>query len=177
MSTWGHWLRRFSGFDERDVLPAPQRHWQMLLLCTFAAVGAFCLRLGAGDRVLLRLPWDIPVPPLCPLHEYLGIPCPGCGLTRSFILLAEGKFVKAFEMNRVGFVLGVMVPVQFPYRIVAILRPQRATLPRRWGNRIAAVVVAMLLLNWLLALTVWPQADEKHSPTNPIALHVREMQP
>lgn len=35
----------------------------------------------------------------CPLKILFGIPCPGCGLTRSYIFAFQGKFAEATSMH------------------------------------------------------------------------------
>ncbi|MFN4194331.1 MAG: DUF2752 domain-containing protein [Thermosynechococcus sp.] len=42
---------------------------------------------------------------LCPLRAISGIPCPGCGLTRSFLAIARGDFENALRMHLFGPVL------------------------------------------------------------------------
>lgn len=44
---------------------------------------------------------------LCPLHCFVGIPCPACGVTRSTCLLLHGDISGAFTLNPLwsGFVL------------------------------------------------------------------------
>lgn len=36
---------------------------------------------------------------VCVTQRLLGIPCPGCGMTRSFMLVLQGKFMEAWEMH------------------------------------------------------------------------------
>ena len=43
---------------------------------------------------------------VCVTQRLLGIPCPGCGMTRSFLLVLQGKFAEAWEMH--PFVYGWM---------------------------------------------------------------------
>lgn len=42
---------------------------------------------------------------LCPLHGLLGMPCPGCGLTRAFCCLAHGQFATAAGYNPLCFLV------------------------------------------------------------------------
>ncbi|WP_299042334.1 DUF2752 domain-containing protein [uncultured Thermosynechococcus sp.] len=42
---------------------------------------------------------------LCPFRAITGIPCPGCGLTRSFLAIARGDFENALRMHLFGPVL------------------------------------------------------------------------
>lgn len=43
--------------------------------------------------------------PVCPIHEYLGILCPGCGATRAFAALLHGRVAEAIRLNALA-VLG-----------------------------------------------------------------------
>jgi len=42
---------------------------------------------------------------ICPLRHLTGIPCPGCGLTRSFMAIARGDLEYALSMHLFGPVL------------------------------------------------------------------------
>lgn len=44
-------------------------------------------------------------PLVCPLRTLTGIPCPGCGLTRSFLAIAQGNFGEAVSYNILGPIL------------------------------------------------------------------------
>lgn len=35
----------------------------------------------------------------CPFHRITGIPCPGCGMTRAFLTLGQGKITEALALN------------------------------------------------------------------------------
>jgi Protein of unknown function (DUF2752) len=41
--------------------------------------------------------------PLCPFAGVLGIPCPGCGLTRATLAVLEGHLTQALEMQPLVF--------------------------------------------------------------------------
>jgi hypothetical protein len=43
-------------------------------------------------------------PVLCPFRLMTGLPCPGCGLTRSWVYLAHGQVDDALGANPFGFV-------------------------------------------------------------------------
>lgn len=40
-----------------------------------------------------------PVPDLCPIHRATGHSCPGCGMTRAFVLLWRGRLRQAVISN------------------------------------------------------------------------------
>lgn len=41
----------------------------------------------------------------CPLVVITGIPCPGCGITRSVIFFVTGQFERSFHMHPLGGIL------------------------------------------------------------------------
>jgi hypothetical protein len=43
-------------------------------------------------------------PIVCPFRLATGLPCPGCGLTRSWVFIAHGDFRAAVVANPFGFV-------------------------------------------------------------------------
>ena len=51
--------------------------------------------------------------PQCPLYQFLGIHCPGCGLTRGFHALFHGDVITAIDFNALlpiyAFFLGYLV--------------------------------------------------------------------
>lgn len=40
-----------------------------------------------------------PLPSLCPIHRTTGHNCPGCGMTRAFVLLWRGQLREAIRSN------------------------------------------------------------------------------
>ena len=56
--------------------------------------------LNANEQWVYALGWQ--VPELCTLRKVLGIRCPGCGLTRSFVFMGHGEWWTALRMNWLG---------------------------------------------------------------------------
>jgi hypothetical protein len=42
-------------------------------------------------------------PVICPFRLATGLPCPGCGLTRSWVYIAHGDFSEALRANPFGY--------------------------------------------------------------------------
>ncbi|QEG40053.1 DUF2752 domain-containing protein [Roseimaritima ulvae] len=103
--------------------------WLVGLTAVVAA--AAMLRFEAPRTVLL--PWsDVALPESCGAQRMLGIDCPGCGLTRSFILTAHGRLGDAFQMHPAGTLAFIVLTLIIPLRLwqgyrVAIGRPPRST--------------------------------------------------
>jgi hypothetical protein len=74
-----------------------------------AAIGAATI---AGT--FLYAPWSQDGPVLCPFRLFTGLPCPGCGLTRSFCAIAQGDLRDAVAFHVLGpalftaLVLGIL---------------------------------------------------------------------
>ncbi len=57
---------------------------------------------------LLPLPQNNAIagmPSICAFHNFTGLPCPGCGLTRSWVSMAHGQFANALVWHPLGPVL------------------------------------------------------------------------
>src|SRR4051794_9913890 len=63
-----------------------------------------------GLLLLVLLPRSGFGVPMCAFKELTGLPCPGCGLTRSLICAAHGDWPAAARMNPVGVLLFPVVP-------------------------------------------------------------------
>lgn len=71
------------------------------------------------------------IPETCGYRRYLGVNCPGCGLTRSFTYMAHLDPLQAFRMNWIGPPFFAVVFFQVPYRSLRLWR--------QWRNEAAPV--------------------------------------
>lgn len=83
----------------------------------------------------------------CPTKRLLGLPCPGCGLTRAFLLLLHGRVSDAVVMNP-NILLAAPLLVLFPLAIV--FRRDWLEKGERWVER-RWVCIPLLLFE----LAVW----------------------
>jgi hypothetical protein len=79
------------------------------------------------------------LPIFCLFKAITGIPCPGCGMTRAFLELAEGDFVAAFQLN----------PFSIPFFLVLIFSSFKFHLP------VSGVVRSYLLGFVLVVILAW----------------------
>ena len=102
-----------------------RRRWfgdaSMLAIC--AAVVALACLMTPSVTELSLFGWEVPI--LCTFRRLTGWPCPGCGLTRSFVFLAHGRLADAFGINVFGPVAFAWVVAQIPLRAVRIRRAVR----------------------------------------------------
>ena len=113
----------------------------------FAAQGA-----TSGPRFVSRPAHDSPLPQACFSRSWLGLPCPGCGLTRSIIQLAQGNWRASWQEHRLGAFMAVVITLQIPYRLLALRRPDRPLLTDRWQAALGYALIAVLVGNWLVDL-------------------------
>lgn len=95
----------------------------VLVVCAAVLIVAVVAQPGA-DVVHL---FGHALPGMCVFRATFGIPCPGCGMTRSFVFLAHGDPRAAFAMNVLGPALFVLTAAQIPYRALRIWRLNRTS--------------------------------------------------
>ena len=104
-----------------------------------AALGAACVFSPSGVES---------GPPLCPFAVMTGLPCPGCGLTRSWVAFMHGDVGSAFTFNVFGPVFLVLTAVTVVAATVTLVRRRGAPLAG-WRDRALGPVGAVLLGVWL----------------------------
>ena len=62
---------------------------------------------------------------LCIFNNVTGLPCPGCGLTRSFCATAKGAWLAAFHFHLLGPILFFMAVVLWGSALLAVLGKNR----------------------------------------------------
>jgi hypothetical protein len=115
------------------------------------AIGGFVITYIACLAVGVRV-WA------CPLRAGVGIPCPGCGMTRAVAALVRGDWVHSLQLH-------AFVPLFLPAILlvgIAGFMPDKprlrlaylvAALERRTG--ITAFVLAAMLVYWLVRLLLF----------------------
>jgi hypothetical protein len=131
-------------------------HWVFLVLSLLVLLLSMTLRLPAEEKLFLPIFGDLALPGLCYTREWLGIPCPGCGLTRCFVSLAHGQLGRAWHFNPAGILLFGLVLAQIPYRSVQLWRIYRGKSLLEIPNFVWMVylMVAVLLIQWIAKLLV-----------------------
>jgi len=92
--------------------------------------------------------------PFCPLASVLGVPCPGCGLTRATLALAHGELKHALELHPLVLVLAPLFVWAMCSAAIGYVRGPRVGRPvRLWlASRTVTVLGSVLML---LTLGVW----------------------
>ena len=129
----------------KNATPSKYRadHRPVILLCLAALLASMVLRLDAQGR--LFLPWiDVAMPGVCTLRQMTGYPCPGCGMTRSFVAMGHLDPARAFALHRCGPFLYLYVCLQLGARL---LHP-------RWPGACDRMLASRPMRIFLIALGV-----------------------
>ena len=131
-------------------------HLVVLTACFFILLGSVLLTPSESADGPLHI-GNLPVPHTCIFKNLTGLPCPGCGLSRSMVEAAHGNLIQSFQYHRLGLLTLIYVLVQFLYRIGAILAPAltiRILGPEKYINCGLVVLAALFLLNWFYVLVL-----------------------
>ncbi|MGO8671164.1 MAG: DUF2752 domain-containing protein [Capsulimonadaceae bacterium] len=127
---------------------ATQAPFAFALISGIFAASALLPVPGADGRILH-------LPTICPFYNLTGLPCPGCGLTRSFVCLAHGHIAQSCRWHPLGpalfCILGV---IWLQYGAWLLRRRPLFTLSAQRKNALSgAGVVAFLVFG--VARTVY----------------------
>jgi hypothetical protein len=132
-----------------------KRHLLVLAVATFVVMMAFALDvLPGGTRVAFHGLHGWPLPQTCLFRVWTGRDCAGCGLTRSFILLAHGRFQESIHMHRLGWLMALAVVLQIPYRLLSLRRRDRPLLPRPIPQVFGWCLIVALVVNWVAGMVI-----------------------
>ena len=131
------------------------------LLCSLLESRRLCLGiLGAGVLHVGLTSLGASAWP-CPLLQFTGIPCPGCGLGRGAALLLRGEWSEALRVH-------AFAPLLAPFGVLLVLavflreapRAQLIAMVARIERLTIAAPIALvaLLIYWLLRFTL----DDPH---------------
>lgn len=91
----------------------------------------------------------------CVYKNLFGIPCPGCGMTRSYLHVLEGNWKAAFEDHP----LFLFVPVIIIISVVLWIKP----LTPRWNHVLSTVllfIAALFIVVYIVRMiTLFPDKD------------------
>ena len=124
----------------------------MLAICAAALLLAAVLQVREDGRVTVPGLASRPLPPACMTQQLFNAKCPGCGLTRSFIHLAHGRWDAAWSVHRLGWLIFLAAVLQIPYRLASIYRAKPPFAGSRAPVWFARTLIALLFGNWLIEI-------------------------
>lgn len=91
------------------------------------------------------------LPVACAFRRVTDIPCPGCGLTRSWVALGRGALVESVALHRLGWAVMLYVALQVARHGLWLAAPARRPVidsAGRWLDRSLIPLAAALFINW-----------------------------
>jgi hypothetical protein len=141
-----------TAYPEVELRPDPLYHSILLAACSGVIVLAFVMSIREETQVLVPV-IGTPLPELCTFRRFTGLGCPGCGMTRCFISLANGDVRAAWSYNPAGLLMFALFAFQIPYRIVQLVRIRRG-LPELRMHRLTAwsmgTIAVVMFGQWIL---------------------------
>ena len=83
----------------------------------------------------------------CPIRYITGIPCPGCGVTRSFIALLSLDFKASFYYHPLTLVILPCAYILIHQRVNPIIR-----IPKRVRTAIFVIIITLMLCVYFVRL-------------------------
>lgn len=124
-------------------------HWWIMASACAIWIAAAALEVTAdGQGVSPRLFASMRLPEICWWRRVFDTPCPGCGLTRSFVHLSRGDGSAAWRSNRVGWLFAIAITGQIPYRLLALALGKTSLMPAFWSQVLVFGLLGALFLNW-----------------------------
>ena len=130
--------------EERSTAPFLRRVRSSITAADVAAAGGVA---GIGAAFLLSPEHIEDGPVLCPFRALTGLPCPGCGLTRSWVYAAHGWWQESFASNAFGLLLVAAVLV---LAVVVVTRRVRRTRPPNLDQLLKHPVALGIGAIWLV---------------------------
>jgi hypothetical protein len=125
-------------------------HLIVLIVCAGIITGAWLLTPPSHIEEGLRL-FGVRLPPVCTFRRTTGLPCPGCGLTRSLTEIIHGHIASGFEYHPLGLLTLIYLTLQAAYRSLWLTWPRLRSRLQSWGAYLnsAFIYLAVLYgLNW-----------------------------
>ena len=142
---------------------ARQEQWRSPEAASHFLVLGVCLGILAAGLVLtppgpkspsLRL-GSIELPDVCLWRATTGIPCPGCGMTRSIVAALHGSWSASLAYHRLGWVTLLYVILQMISRLAWLGFPGAGGKLHRGRlllDRALLPLVVVLFVNWVAVL-------------------------
>ena len=127
----------------------------VVFFCMGLSVIGMSFLMRASGPTSVYLPGaSFAMPEVCTSKRIFGVPCPGCGLTRSFIAISHGQFGRAWGFNPASFVLYPFVFAQIPWSAMQVwlIRTRGYGVHVPYIHFLPLAVAIVLLVQWLLKL-------------------------
>ena len=113
----------------------------------FVIVMSFVLTVGSDEKVYFPFA-EQPLRETCTSRILFAMDCPGCGMSRAFISISDGRIRKALQFNSAGLIVYLFVAAQIPWHAFQIYRTfqTRGPIDTWWTLVLPIGVIAWMLV-------------------------------
>jgi len=138
--------------DHGDYWKAAAQHVIVLVICVVILLAAY---------ILARIEWFYTgahtnaFPSICTFKNATGLPCPGCGLTRSWLAAALGDWQSSMRYHRFGMILILYTLLQIVRHAVWLIKPSLRSGVECAGLKLdngIIILAGLLAINWIFTL-------------------------
>jgi len=133
-------------FSVESAAPKEKRNI-ILSLFLIAAVGITGIYFSPTEKIFKVL--NIPTINGCPLLTLTNVPCPFCGMGRSFSSLTDFKIARSFYYNPMGFIFYLITGSLFVIVLVLSIFNRKIVLKKQ-AKELWYLPVLFILLMWVL---------------------------
>lgn len=133
---------------------SPRTHLVILIGSLIVVALAMSMSIQGQEKVALP-GMGSSLPELCHMKRVFRVPCPGCGLTRSFISMGHFDLFAAASYNVVGIPLFMLTLVQIPYRAYWLLKRDPRRMPfsaLRLEGGLMILFSVLLVVQWVIRM-------------------------
>jgi len=137
-----------------DEAPAREPRLVILGVCLAILGAAALLHPSEPNDPRVRLA-GTPLPGLCMMRQLTGVPCPGCGLTRSIVSAVHGELRESFFHHRLGLAILFYVLLQAAHSLIWLASGWWRAHGTLWGRTLDRGLLAfpvLLAVNWVFTL-------------------------
>lgn len=140
---------------EKTISPDKSTHWFYLIVILIFLILPFFISY-TSDRAGPPKIFSMELPSACLSHEIFNSPCPGCGLTRSFILITHGQIRKSCKLHRLGLLVYLFFILLAGYRIYCLRHPGKELHPvvAELQFILPFTLLCLLLINWCIGICI-----------------------
>jgi len=100
--------------------------------------------------VCLAAPLLARIPHVCLIRHFLGVPCPGCGITHSLIAIEQMQLGEAWRSNPAGIPFAMYLAFQVCARPLALYVQRTSATISGFSKLGEQIVLSALLVVWLV---------------------------
>lgn len=106
--------------------------------------------------IYARLP-AVQAIPLCAVNHFLGVDCPGCGMTRSVSMLTLGAIRRSVDLHPLGIIVACWLVYKFFQSLFEVLSGRRfeLRLSQSAMDILLYAFIGALFLQWFAKLAIF----------------------